>query len=361
METLKILIFNWGDIKNPKVGGSEVFTHETGRRWVQTGNEVTLLTAEFPGCQKEEILDGIKIYRKGGKYSSYWKTRNFYKKHLKGKYDLIIDEINTRPFFTPDFVREPIVALIHQLAREYWFYETPFPINYIGYYLLENRWLKKYIDIPTITVSKSTKQDLVDLGFKKVQIVSEGVTFKPCLEIPNKEDDPTIIYVGRLSRAKRLNHLLGAFQLIKMEIPNAKLWIVGDGYLLKKLERTASNSIKFFGYIPENDKITLMKKSWFLVNPSIREGFGLNIIEANACGTPCIAYDVPGLKDSILDYKTGVLVNPQNVNSLAVMIKKLILDNELRYKLSKNAIKYSTQFDWDKTAQDMFRIFKKIL
>ena len=104
-----------------------------------------------------------------------------------------------------------------------------------------------------------------------------------------------------------------------------------------------------------------MKKSWFLVNPSIREGFGLNIIEANACGTPCIAYDVPGLKDSILDYKTGVLVNPQNVNSLAVMIKKLILDNELRYKLSKNAIKYSTQFDWDKTAQDIFRIFKKIL
>jgi hypothetical protein len=167
MDQLKILIFNWKDIKNPEAGGAEVFTHENAKAWVNAGNEVTLFTSKYPKCAEEEVLDGVRIVRSGGKYSVYWRAKRYYRRRFSREcYDLVVDEINTRPFLTPRFMnKDKIIALIHQLAREYWFYETPFPINYIGYYLLEERWLRNYIDIPTVTVSESTRQDLLNLGF----------------------------------------------------------------------------------------------------------------------------------------------------------------------------------------------------
>lgn len=156
MESLKILVFNWRCWLNPEMGGAEVFTYENVKRWVRAGHEVTLFTSEFPDCKREEVVDGVRVVRAGGRFSVYWKAKRYYRKYFsKESYDVVIDEINTRPFLTPKFVNdgERIVALIHQLAREYWFYETPFPISYIGYYFLEKRWLRNYVDFPTVTVS----------------------------------------------------------------------------------------------------------------------------------------------------------------------------------------------------------------
>jgi Glycosyltransferase len=213
---------------NPEMGGAEVFTREIIKRLSMAGHEITLFTSEFKGSKKEETIDNIRIVRDGGKFSVYQKAKDFYKNHHEN-YDIVIDEINTRPFFTPKFVnnKEKIFAIIHQLAREYWFYETPFPISYIGYYFLESMWLKNYINIPTITVSKSTEKDLANLGFKKIYIIPEGINLKPLETIPEKEKEPTIIYLGRLKRAKRPDHALKAFKIVKRKIPKAKLWIVG--------------------------------------------------------------------------------------------------------------------------------------
>ncbi|MEM2351492.1 MAG: glycosyltransferase, partial [Thermoproteota archaeon] len=193
MGLLKILFFNWRCWLNPEAGGAEVFTREVAKRWVEWGHEVSLFTSSFDGCRHEEVLDGVHVVRAGGGFSVYWKAKKYYKKFFsKERYNVIIDEINTRPFFAPKFVNngEIVVALIHQLAREYWFYETPFPINYIGYYFLENRWLKRYVDVSTVTVSESTKQDLQNLGFKRVFVVPEGLNFKPSSEVPEKEGHP---------------------------------------------------------------------------------------------------------------------------------------------------------------------------
>ena len=107
---MRILIFNWRDIRNPNAGGAEIFTHENAKRWVRQGNEVTLLTSMFPGGMSEETLDGIHIHRSGGRFSVYLKTKKMYNQFCKGKFDLVIDEINTRPFFTLDYVHEPIIA-----------------------------------------------------------------------------------------------------------------------------------------------------------------------------------------------------------------------------------------------------------
>jgi len=363
MSNLKIIIFNWRDIKNPAAGGAEVFTHEVAKRLIQKGHEVTIFTSEFPGCQKEETIDGVKIIRHGGKYTVYLKAREYYKKYfITEKFDIVIDEINTVPFFTPKFVNrgEKVIALIHQLAREYWLYETPFPVKYVGYYILEDGWLKNYVEIPTITVSNSTETDLKALGFKQVYKVSEGINFEPLDAVPEKEEEPTIIYLGRLTRAKRPDHAIKAYKLVKRQVPNAKLWIVGDGYMRKNLEKMTIEGVKFFGKVSEQEKIKLLSRAWVLVNPSVREGFGLNIIEANACGTPAIVYNVPGLRDSVINGKTGLLVENGNIEKFAEVLITILEDESLLKTLSQNSLRYSKNFRWDKAAQKFGNILEKI-
>ena len=350
---MKILIFNWRCWLNPNAGGAEVFTREIARRWAKQGHELTLLTSEFAGCEHEENLDGIRVIRAGGKYSVYWKTKKYYEKNLsKDGYEFVIDEINTRPFLTPKFVRKggQILALIHQLAREYWFYETPFPISYLGYYYLENRWLRNYADLPTLTVSESTRHDLIDLGFRRVLIVPEGLDFKPLEEVPEKEAFPVVVYAGRLKRAKRPDHAVRAIKIIKKKIPEAELWILGEGSLGSDLQRTAGDGVKFFGNPSNEERRKLIKRAWVLVNPSVREGWGLNIIEANALGTPCVGYNVPGLQDSIRNNDTGLLADNGNVQSLAKKIALVLGDDSFRNSLGKNALKYSRSFSWEKSA-----------
>lgn len=152
------------------MGGAEVFTHEVLKRWAAAGHEVTLFAAGFKGGKANETAEGVNIMRSGGKYSVYRKAKEHYHRYFsKEQYDAVVDEINTEPFMTPKFVNkgEKIIALIHQLAREYWFYETPFPIDYLGYYFLEKRWLRNYRTIPTATVSESSKKGSGRHGIQK--------------------------------------------------------------------------------------------------------------------------------------------------------------------------------------------------
>jgi glycosyltransferase involved in cell wall biosynthesis len=335
------------------MGGAEIFTHEVAKRWVQGGHEVALFTSEFSGCKREEVLDGIRVVRRGGRLAVYWWAKRAYKQRFsKEGYDVVIDEINTRPFFMPNIVNDAqTVALIHQLAREYWFYETFFPINYVGYRYLENRWLKDYVDVPTVTVSESTKRDLLDLGFKKVFVVPEGVNFKPLGAVPEKQAFPVFVYVGRLTRAKRPDHAVRAFQIVREKMPESELWMIGDGPFRRDLERMAGYQVKFLGSLSNEDRRKQVSKSWVLINSSVREGWGLNIIEANALGVPCVAYDVAGLRNSVKEGVTGLLAAEADIENLAEKIAMVSQDDALRATLSRNALEYSKGFNWDETAK----------
>jgi len=345
------------------MGGAEIFTYEVLKRWADRGHEITMFASEFFNCKKKEKINNIKVFRAGGKYSVYQKAKSFYEKIFsKEKYDFIIDEINTKPFFTPKFVchGERIVALIHQMAKEYWFYETPFPLSYIGYYFLEKRWLKNYVNTPTVTVSESTKRDLNGLGFEKVFVVSEGLNFKPLKNVPKKEKNPVIVFVGRLKRAKRPDHAIKAFSTVKEYLPKAELWIIGKGYFKKKIAKMKMDGVKFYTPASNKERRELIKRSWVLVNPSIREGWGLNVLEANALGVPCVAYNVAGLCDSVLHGETGLLADNGNVEDLAKKLLLVLKNDVLRERLSANALNYSRRFSWDKTAAEFINVLKLV-
>jgi glycosyltransferase involved in cell wall biosynthesis len=356
-QQMRILWFNWRDTQNPEAGGAEVFTHEIMKRLAKRGHEMTLFTSRFKDCELNENNDGIDIIREGNKYTVYKKAKDYledYKEH----YDLIIDEINTRPFFTPKFAGEKqLIALIHQLAREFWFYETKFPLNYIGYYYLEKKWLSNYKNIMTLTVSNSTKMDLEELGFKNVFIIPPGLNVTPLPNVKQKESSPTVIFIGRLKKAKLPHHALRAFSNIKREIPDAKMWIIGDGYLRKKLESSNMKDVTFYGYIPNEKKYDLLSRAHLIIVPAIREGWGLIVTEANAMGTPAIGYDVHGLRDSIRHGETGITVKERSPPAMAQHAITLLRNSERLYEYSKNALEYSKQFSWEETVN----LFQKVL
>jgi len=359
-ELRKVLWFNWRDLKNPNAGGAEVFTHEVAKRLVRRGWSVTLFTSRFDGAASEEQLDGVEVVRRGGRFRVYHRAKDYARTHLVD-FDIVVDEINTRPFMTPKFVRnKPIVALIHQLAKEYWFYETPWPISWIGYYYLERAWLENYLGVKTITVSESTRSDLTSLGFTDIHTVPEGLSIPPSDTIPEKETDPTLVFLGRLKRVKKPEHAIWAFELIRRELPETKLWIIGDGYLRKKLQDMAIRGVEFKGRVEEYEKVRLISRAHVLLYPAVREGWGLSISEANARGTPAVGYVVPGVKDAIKDGQTGFLVEPDDWRAMASKALILLKDEKLRYAMANRSIASARQFDWGTTTTRFMEIVQPL-
>jgi glycosyltransferase involved in cell wall biosynthesis len=360
--SVRILWLNWRDINNPEAGGAEVLTHEVMLRLVKKGYEMTLFTSHFLNAQKNENIEGINIIRDGGRYSVYSKAARYCRKYAKS-YDIVIDEINVKPFLTPKFLKrekKPIIALIHQISPEQFLLELPFPISYIGYYYLEKKWLSYYKDILTLTVSNSTKEDLERLGFRRVALIPEGLSINPLQDVPRKESAPTIVFIGRLKRHKLPDHAILAFSSIKRQIDNAQLWIIGDGYMRKELEKKFNiENVTFYGRVSSELKYRLLSKAHLVLVPAIREGWGLVVTESNAVGTPAIAYNVPGLRDSVKNGETGILVKENSPDQLAQAAVSLLNDRELLAKYSSNALDFSRQFTWDHTANSFDKIIRE--
>jgi glycosyltransferase involved in cell wall biosynthesis len=307
---VRILIFNWKDLAHPAAGGAEVFTEEVARVLATRGHDVTLHAASVEGRPARESVEGVEIVRGGGRLGVYRATRRFWSHLEPGSFDVVVDEINTRPFLTPRWIHDtPIVALIHQLAREIWSYETPFPLSFVGRHALEPWWLRAYRDVPALTVSESSADSLRRYhGWRDLTVLPEGYTPHPVPTVA-KETDPTVIFVGRLVAMKRPEDAVRAIRLLADRIPRARLWIVGDGPFLERLSRTAPPQVEFLGRLGRDELLRRLARAHVLVSTSVREGWGLTVSEAAACGTPSIAYAVPGLVDSVRA-SGGAVVEP---------------------------------------------------
>lgn len=371
MEKYKILIFNWRDPKHPNAGGAEKATHEIAKRWIQHGHGVHLVCGNYHGGSRFDNIDGMQVTRLGGRYSIYPLAALHYLRRLRGKYDVIIDEINTVPFFTPFYAKKPKVVFIHQLAAEVLFEELPF-VQAKFWSVLEPHILRMYRDMPIVT-SQSTRNDLVRIGIpeSRIHVINYGVDHNLYMPTGKKNLNPHVLFIGRLRRFKGVHYLIRAMKRAVKEIPNVKLSIIGKGDLeyenyLKKLTKdlNLAEHITFyeFGFRESLErKIEIMQDAWLLAFPSIREGFGLAVVEANACGTPAVATDVPGLRDTVRNNETGILVPPKDVDALAKAMVEVLTNDELRVSLSKKCLKHSKLFDWDKTADQMLLLLKRVV
>ena len=299
---MRILVLTWRDLVHPCAGGAEVYTDQVARHWVAAGHEVTIFTSHVDGYPPEDHAGGVTILRRGGRHTVYNKARRFYESEGRWHYDLVIDQINTRPFLAPRYVDDAsVLALVYQVAREVWFYETPLPVALLGRYVLEPWWLRQYREVPTVTVSESSRRSLERYGLKRVTVVPAGYS-PPSFNggsPSSKEPRPTMIYVGRLSPNKRPEHVIQAFHHVRHHIPDAQLWVVGDGPMQTTLKRHAPPGSTFFGHVDDDTKYDLLARAHVLVMTSVREGWGLTVTEAAAVGTPSIAYAVDGLTDSV--------------------------------------------------------------
>lgn len=330
-------------------------TFEIARRLVQRGHYVEWFSATFPGAPTEETLDGVRIVRAGRQWSVHWRAFRHYRGKLAPNFDVVIDEINTIPFFTPLWSEIPTVMFIHQLAREVWWYEASFPLSAIGF-IAEPRYLRSYRHVPALTVSSSTRDDLMELGFKgSICILPEGR--EPITDVHvDKPSTPTFLYVGRLAPSKRVADIIRAFATFCTSVDSGELSLLGDGsnadvQQLRNLAASlgVSERIRFLGRVSRSEKHREMARAHMLLLASVREGWGLVVTEANAFGTPAVAYDVPGLRDSIRHDETGLLTKP-SPEALAEAMKRLWLDPHLYRRLSEGAEEWSSTFSFDNTA-----------
>jgi|SRR3989344_6677619 len=354
---MNILWLTWRDIKNPEAGGAEKVSIETAKRFTRDGSSITIFSSSYKKSKNKERIFGVNIIRKGNRLTCRIHAL-FYYLNNKQKFDLVVDEINTLPFFAFLYAGQKTRVLIHQLAREYWFKETTFPISFIGYFL-EPFWLKLYSNRPTLALSNSTLNDLKKLGFKEIKKYRPGLDFKPQL-IKNKEN--LILFIGRLTKPKKPDDAIMAFRKIHNSSPNTKLVVIGrddKNYLdyLKNLVKKfrLTNHVIFTGFATEQEKINYLKKAKVVLIPGIREGWNLVTCEANATGCVPIGYDIAGLKDSIKNNVTGLLVK-SSPDSLAQAALKVLGNDKLRKSLIQNGFKLSQQYSWEKTYQD-FKAF----
>ncbi|MGR6545800.1 glycosyltransferase family 4 protein [Paenibacillus tundrae] len=373
-----VLLLSWRDIRAPRRGGAEIFTHEMLKRSTSKQFQYVHFSPMFPGAEPSEKIDGILYLRAGNIWSVILHAAKFYGNHRK-KIKYVVNQCNTHQFFTRWWVpRAKRLFFIHQTTREIWYQNMGRFIGTLGY-VLEPTLLRLAKYDQTITVSASTRNDLVHHGFnpEEVQIIPEGIEFEhwPREKWLPKESRPTYLYIGRFVKYKGIDYVFEAFGKLKKSVPNAVLWIAGktnqqyinevlrpilEHYGLKATESTdpedwvKSNDqadVIFHGFVTEERKLELMSRAHVLVFPSQREGWGLTITEAAAVGTPSIVSNSPGLVDAVDYGRSGYMVGHGDVNALSRQMVNVINRHEEYEMIREQAYEYAKQFHFDHTGK----------
>jgi glycosyltransferase involved in cell wall biosynthesis len=356
---MRILVVNWRDIRNPEAGGAEIHIHETFSRIVQAGHQVTLLCSLFPRASAHERIDGIDIVRHGGKLTFNLSVPGFYRSHLASSgVDVVVEALNKIPFFLPWLIDRPVLAIVHHLFGLPVFMETnPVFASYV--YLAERLIPLVYRRCLFEAISESSRTELVRMGLpgERIHVVHSGLDWRLFQERggPHEKHAPVVLYVGRLKRYKNIHHAIQAMPHIRSAVPDARLVVVGGGDYRAPLEALArktgvADAVEFTGFVTEAEKVAWYRRAMVAVYPSSKEGWGLTVIEANACYTPVVAANVPGLRDAVVDGETGFLVPAGDVRALADALIRVLQDRPVRERLAVQAAAWADRFTWEATA-----------
>lgn len=362
----RILILNWRDTKHIWSGGAEVYVHELAKRWVQKNHQVVLFCGHDRKTVRDEVIDGVKIIRRGGFGTVYFWAWIYYWIRLRGRFDVIVDSENGVPFFTPLYSRLPIVLVIHHVHQEVFRENLIKPLAILAMFLEGKLMPLLYQNKKIVTVSESSRREIIRcrLSKRRPTIVSCGINEEVYSPGGTKSKNPLIAYIGRLKGYKSLPVLLVAAKTVVDTIPTAKFIIAGDGEERSSLEADTnrlglSKKVKFTGFVSEAEKVRIYRKAWLTVNTSFMEGWGITSVEANACGTPIVASNVPGLRDSVVDGNTGMLVTFGDSQELAEKIVEVIQSKKLRYQMSKKAIAFSARYNWGTSASEFMKVIDR--
>lgn len=365
---MRILALNWRDPKNPEAGGAEIHLHEILKRAVADGHTVTQISHAVTNLPPEEIIDGVRILRHGKRNTFNLTLKKFaLSLDIASNFDIVIEDLCKIPFYSPRWSQVPVLTIVPHLFGTTVYREVALPLAlYVN--VMESFIPRIYRRCPFVAISNSTKDDLVRRGIRM-----ESISVIPCgidtnLYSPGEPDpEPgTFLYVGRLKKYKGVQIILAALAVLQDAGRNYRLVVLGSGDYEEELKKTAlrlglEQAVTFEGFVPQGRKLHWLRKAWAAVFASEKEGWGLTVIEANACGTPVIASNSEGLRDSVQDGITGILVPHGNVEDLAAQMDRLATDPALRFDLGKNGLKWATGFNWDATADRMISVMKDSL
>jgi glycosyltransferase XagB len=354
---MNILIFNWRDSESVFAGGAETYIHALAERWVAAGHAVTLFTSN-DGTQKPNgVINGIRVIRRGGFYGVYALAPLYYLFKFREQFDAIVDCENGIPFFMPLVAKEPVYCLLHHIHQNVFRKSLAWPLATLARSLEKDLMPLVYTHSAFITVSQSSKRDMLSLQItdKDIEVIYPGVDLD-FLTPGEKSPTPQVAYVGRLKEYKSVDVLIKAFATVRTDVPGAKLVIAGDGDDMGRLKKVVADlkltqQVTFLGKVSEEKKLRILQESWVCVNPSMMEGWGITVIEANACGTPVVASDVPGLRDSVRDGETGLLAPYGDSVALAGRISLILTDEAMRRSFSHQAIVWAQNFDWNTSSE----------
>lgn len=367
---LRILLLNWQDRDNPQAGGAETHLHEIFGRLAAAGHDVRAVVGGWPGAAPRTTLDGIEIRRAGGRYTYPVRVRRAVVEELARRpADVVVEDINKIPLYTPSWLTAPVIALVPHLFGTTAFEEATWPVG-AAVWLAERGIPRVYRHVPFQAISRGTADDLAARGVdrERIRVIVPGIdhaTFGPAGP-GARDEEATILYVGRLKRYKGIDVLLQAVGRLAAQGRGARLLIVGRGDDRRRLERVAGrlgirDRVRFLGYVDEAEKVRRLQGAWVAAYPSPKEGWGIANVEAAACGTPVVASDSPGLRESVRDGESGFLVAHNDVDAWSAALARLLDDPGLRTRLGEGGVRHAAGFSWDRAAEETERHIRDVL
>ena len=354
---MRICAVNWQDIENPLGGGAETHLHEILERLAAWGHEVVLLCGGWSGCPPRTVRNGVEIHRVGTRQSYPFRVRAYWERHLRARdFDVLYEDINKVPLYTTRWGARNVVAVVPHLFGGAAFQELN-PVLATAVWLSERPLPWVYRRVPFQAISESTADDLVARGIarERVVVIPPGVSFQHYTpDATARAAQPTFAYLGRLKKYKGVDIVIRAFAA--MGRPDASLEIAGAGDYRPALEALVRSldlvgRVRFLGFVSETEKLALLRRSWAVALASPKEGWGLTNVEAEACGTPVVASDSPGIRESVRHGETGFLTPHGDVTAMADAFRRIADSSALVASMGIRARAFAETFTWDRCAR----------